>query len=205
MHGRPCRYDAAAGRWICGPIVRNGITYIRSFAYFDANGNSMRRYDPELTASTNTRNGVHGEIERDNGRARIRSAGELTVSNLLGNEESRTLDGREAGIRETELRTTEGVASTRLEFLNRTLAVVIPVRQRSDAASSVRQWPLSGQAIRAHAITVTRGDQTNTERVRETTTFNGTALVPVEIVTSHGTRHCVRNLATGTLTCERVE
>ena len=90
----------------------------------------------------------------------------------------------------------------RSEFANRTVAVVIPVVRRAQGVAPARQWPLSGQAIRGHAVTVTRNGETNTERWRETTTFNGTAIVPVEIVSSRGTRNCLRNLETGALRCD---
>jgi hypothetical protein len=56
--------------------------------------------------------------------------------------------------------------------------------------------------IREHAVTLTRSVETNTERWRETTTFNGTAIVTVEIVSARGTRSCLRNLETGIIRCE---
>jgi hypothetical protein len=198
----PCRYSEASGRWECAPVTRGGLTFVRSFGYVDENGDPMRRFDPLLTAATNTRNAVHGTIERDNASIRVRSAGELTVSGLLGQETTRTLDGREVGAREIELVTDQGIARSRVEFANHTSAVVIPVLSSTDRAAAVRRWPLSGQVVRAHAVTVTRGAETHTERWRETTTFNGTALVPVEIAGSRGTRSCIRNLATGELRCE---
>jgi hypothetical protein len=198
----PCRYNEQSGRWVCAPVTRNGLTFQRSFGYVDGDGNSMRRFDPLLTAATNTRNAVHGTIQRDNATIRVRSVGEMTVSGLLGEETTHTLDGREVGSREAELATDQGPSTSRVEFANRTIAVVIPVVSRSDRGSAVRRWPLSGQVVRAHAVTVTRGGETNTERWRETTTFNGTALVPVEIVSSRGERSCIRNLETGELRCE---
>lgn len=199
---QPCRYDEGSGRWICAPITRDGLTFLRSFAYVDGDGNAMRRFDPLLTAAANTRNAVHGMVRRDNASVSIRSAGEMTVSGLLGQETTHILDGREIGARETEVVTDQGVSSSRVEFANQTVAVVIPVPPRSDRALVARRWPLSGQAIRAHAVTLTRNGETSTERWRETTTFNGTALVPVEIVSSRGTRSCTRNLDTGELRCE---
>jgi hypothetical protein len=198
----PCRYDEGSGRWMCAPITRNGITFVRSFAYEDGEGNPMRRFDPLLTAAVDTRNAVHGTTQRDNASVRVRSAGEITVSGLLGQETTRTLDGREIGAREIEVVSDEGVSSSRVEFANQTLAVVIPVLSGTDRVRSARRWPLSGQAIRAHAVTVTRHGETTTERWRETTTFNGTPLVPVEIQSSHGTRRCTRNLETGELRCD---
>lgn len=198
----PCRYNEESGRWMCAPVTRNGLTFVRSFGYVDGEGHSMRRFDPLLTASANTRNAVHGTIERDNASIRVRSTGEMTVSGLLGEETTHILDGREVGAREIELVSDQGPSTSRVEFANRTIAVVIPVAPRTDRASSARRWPLSGQVVRAHAVTVTRGGETNTERWRETTTFNGTALVPVEIVSSRGTRSCTRNLETGELRCE---
>ena len=198
----PCRYDEGSGRWVCAPITRDGLTFLRSFAYVDGDGNPMRRFDPLLTAAANTRNAVHGTVRRDNASIRIRSAGEMTVSGLLGQETTHTLDGREVGAREIEAVTDQGAASSRVEFANQTVAVVIPVVRPTDRALAARRWPLSGQAIRAHAVTITRNGETSTERWRETTTFNGTALVPVEIVSSRGTRSCTRNLETGALRCE---
>jgi hypothetical protein len=199
---QPCRYNDTEGRWVCPPITRDGLTLHRSFAYMDGDGNPMRRFDPLLTASTNTRNAVVGALQRDNATVRIRSGGELTVSGLLGNETTYILDGREVGRRETELVSDQGTANTRLEFANQTLAVVIPVIRRAEGTASSHRWPLSGQTIRTHALTVTRNGNANSERWRETTTFNGTAIVPVEIVSARGTRSCLRNLETGALRCE---
>ena len=199
---QPCRYDDAEGRWVCPPITRDGLTFRRAFAYVDGDGDPMRRYDPLLTAATKTWNAVFGTLQRDNATVRIRSAGELTVSGLLGEETTHTLDGREVGRREAELVTDQGTASSLVEFANRTVAVVVPVLRRDDRIAANRRWPLSGQMIRAHAVSLTRGGETNTERWRETTTFNGTAIVPVEIVSSRGTRSCLRNLETGVLRCE---
>lgn len=199
---QPCRYDEAEGRWVCPPITRDGLTFRRSFAYADAAGDPMRRYDALLTAATNTRNAVFGTLQRENATVRIRSAGEMTVSGLLGEETTHILDGREVGRRETELVTDQGAVSSVVEFANRTAAVVIPVIRRDGSILPDRRWPLSGQVIRGHAVTLTRNGETNTERWRETTTFNGTAIVPVEIVSSRGTRSCLRNLETGVVRCE---
>ena len=199
---QPCRYDEAEGRWVCPPITREGLTFRRSFAYVDGDGDAMRRYDPLLTAATNTRNAVFGTLQRENATVRIRSAGEMTVSGLLGEETTHILDGGEVGRRETELVTDQGAVSSLVEFANRTVAVVIPVIRRDERTLSNRRWPLSGQVIRAHAVTLTRNGETNTERWRETTTFNGSAIVPVEIVSSRGTRSCLRNLETGIMRCE---
>jgi hypothetical protein len=198
----PCRYDETNGRWVCPPVIRDGLTFQRSFAYLDGSGNPMRRFDPLLTASANTRNAVFGTIRRDNAAVRIRSAGEMTVGGLLGEETTHILDGREAGRRETQLVSDQGTASSLLEFANQTVAVVVPVVRRTDGVTPARRWPLSGQTIRGHAVTVTRNGETHTERWRETTTFNGTAIVPVEIVSSRGTRSCSRNLETGALSCQ---
>ena len=198
---QPCRYNEGEGRWVCAPITRDGLTLQRSFAYIDADGNGMRRFDPLLTAATNTRNSVFGILRRDNASIRIRSAGEMTVSGLLGEETTAILDGREIGRRETNVATDQGEGSSLVEFSNRTVAVVIP-RVRREEASPARRWPLSGQTIRAHAVTVTRNGETNTERWRETTTFNGTAIVPVVIESSRGTKNCLRNLETGVLRCD---
>lgn len=196
----PCRYDEGSGRWMCAPVTRDGLTFVRSFGYVDGDGNAMRRFDPLLTAAANTRNAVHGVIQRDNASIRIRSAGEMTVSGLLGEETTHILDGREVGAREIERVTDEGTSSSRVEFANRTIAVVVPVVPRTDRTAP--RWPLSGQVVRAHVVTVAYAGEANTERWRETTTFNGTALVPVEIVSSRGTRSCLRNLETGELRCD---
>ena len=199
---QPCRYNDAEGRWVCPPITRDGLTLRRSFAYVDGDGDPMRRYDPLLTAATNTRNAVFGTLQRENATVHIRSAGEMTVSGLLGEETTHVLDGREVGRREIELVSDQGTASSLTEFANRTVAVVIPVVRRDERISANRRWPLSGQVVREHAVTLTRNGETTTERWRETTTFNGTAIVRVEIVSTRGTRSCLRNLETGGLRCE---
>ncbi len=199
---QPCRYDESEGRWMCPPITRDGLTLHRSFAYRDGNGDPMRRFDPLLTAATNTRNAVFGTLERDNARVQIRSAGEMTVSGLLGEETTHMLDGRELGRRESALTDGQGTATSLVEFSNRSIGVVIPLVRRDERILPLRRWPLSGQTIREHSATLTRNGETHTERWRETTTFNGTAIVPVEIVSTRGTRSCLRNLETGALRCE---
>ena len=198
----PCRYNEAEGRWVCPPVTRDGLTLLRSFAYVDGNGAPMRRFDPLLTAAANTRNAVFGTLQRENATVRIRSAGDMTVSGLLGEETTHILDGREAGRREVALVTDQGTVHSVVEFQNRTIAVVVPVVRRAEGMRPARQWPTSGQTIRGHVVATTRNGETHTERWRETTTFNGTAIVPVEIVSSRGTKSCLRNLETRTLTCE---
>jgi hypothetical protein len=175
---------------------------LRSFAYVDGNGDPMRRFDPLLTAAANTRNAVFGTLRRENATIRIRSAGAMTVSGLLGEETTHILDGREAGRRETEIVTDQGTASSVVDFQNQTIAVVVPVVRRADGVRPAQRWPISGQTIRGHAVTTTRNGEAHTERWRETTTFNGTAIVPVEIVSTRGTKSCLRNLETRALTCE---
>jgi hypothetical protein len=199
---QPCRYDEAKGRWVCPPVTRDGLTLQRSFAYLDGDGNPMRRFDRLLTAATHTRNAVFGTVQRENATVQIRSAGEMTVSGLLGEETTHIFDGREIGKRETSLVTDQGTASSVLEFANKTEAVVVPVVRRTAGVTQTRQWPLSGQIIRFHIVTTTRNGATHTERWKETTTFNGTAIVPVEIVSSRGTRSCERNLETRELRCD---
>jgi hypothetical protein len=200
---QPCRYNEQEGRWMCPPVTREGLTFLRSFAYSDADGDPMRRYDPLLTAAVNSRNAVFGTIERENATVRIRSAGELTISGLLGEETTHIFDGREVGRRETNFVTDQGTATAVLEFANKTEAVVVPVVSRAAGVAPARQWPLSGQIIRLHVVTTTRSGETRTERWKETTTFNGTAIVPVVIVSSRGTRNCERNLGTGELNCDQ--
>ncbi len=114
----PCRYSEESGRWVCAPVTREGLTFIRSFGYVDADGNPMRRFDGLLTAAATMRNAVHGTLQRDNASIRTRSAGEMTVSGLLGQETTHILDGRELGVREIERVTDEAhrarVSSSRI-------------------------------------------------------------------------------------------
>lgn len=201
LHDRPCRYDDGSGRWVCAPVKRDGLTILRSFAYADASGAAMRRFDPLLTASTNMRHAVHGVMQREKAVVKVRSAADMTVSGLAGEETTRQLDGQELGVRDVEHATEQGTARSHVEFHNRTVAVVVPVPAR-DQADRTRLWPLSGQAIRAHAVVVMHNGRSHAERWRETVTFNGTPLVPVEIVNAQGTRNCVRNLENGTTRCE---
>ena len=126
----------------------------------------------------------------------------MTVSGLLGEETTHTLNGREIGRRETAIATPQSTTTSLVEFSNRTVSVVIPLIRRDERILPLRRWPLSGQTIREHAITITGNGETRTERWRETTTFNGTAIVPVEIVSANGTRSCLRNLELGTMRCE---
>lgn len=192
--GADCPYDSATQRFICAAISKEGLTLLRSYAFFDADAHAMTAYDSLLTASANFRSTVSGVHVALAGKDTIARQRDMTVSGLAGHETSRIWNGtgsRADGGYRTDAtvtrtyHTTDGVA-----WVN--VTVQLP--------RSAHPWPVSGTVTR-HVVgtaTVVREGVTRSMSVDKTVTitFNGTELVPMTI----GDRSFTLDLATGKAT-----
>lgn len=150
-----------------GDLVRD-----RTVIFFDAEGEVMEAYDPELTAAIHTTLTMAGEIVRDHFTATLSRVRDLTVSGLEGSETTRTFDGNGEELHtSTRVSDAHGTRSYRFEATATIDAVV-----RRPVGATDAPWPLSGTITRH--ILVTRSTSGSDEaRTRERTvviTFDGT-------------------------------
>lgn len=174
-----CTYSAAAGRFTCPDVVKNGLTLSRSAAFTDANGAAMSHYNDTTTATANfqiTVTGVHPTLLGADTISRKRN---MTATGLIGHETTRTWNG-------TGTRSDGGYAQDTLKIRTyhtadtATFANVVVKLPRSQ-----NPWPLSGTVTRQISGTgsVVAGTTTRTFGINKTVTitFNGTRLVPMMV------------------------
>ena len=171
-----CTYSN--GRWSCAPVVENGITTVRSYAYYDAAGQPMKTLDNVKTASVNFQFSMNGTVSRDSTFSGVlHRTRNVTVSGLLGVETTRRWDGFGAS---ADTNTHHDAVSTRRyagKSADSLKAVVYP-QPRTPGS-----FPLSGSTIRVVSYTVTstgRGTETRSVDRRVVTTYNGTALARIQ-------------------------
>lgn len=186
-----CTY--ASGRWTCAPVIENGLTTIRSYAFFDAANQPMKFRNDITTASINFQLSVNGSVSRDTTFSGVvHRTRNVTVSGLLGVETTRRWDGFGASADTNTHRsalTTRTYAGTAVDSLK---AVVYPQPRTSTS------YPLSGTMIRVVNYLVTsRGRSTEQRSVnrRVVTTYNGTAAVQIQ----SGSVTCTLHLDTHTV------
>lgn len=191
-----CAWDDAARRIVCAPVSRNGLTYSRSFAFYDANGDVQRRRD-ETTRAMNTQVDVTGTVVHAQGSVTVDRSSSLTVSGLGRASTTHTLNGSETGVMTGTRRTDRGTIASTETFTAETRDVVIPVPR------TMGSWPLSGTTVRNATVTVTRegASESRTFTFSQVVTFNGTSRVPVTLSHNGVTRHCTLDLATRRTDC----
>ncbi len=184
-----CTYSVQLGSWACMSKLENGLTVQRFYAYLDASGKPMQKYDELLTESVNYQSKSEGSVSRDSSYlALIHRTRAVLLSGLKGRESTRqwdlagtsadTVTHRDNG----SIRRYTGVTTDSLR------KVIIPYPH---AANS---WPLSGTSIRTVNFVVTTVGKNETRSVmrRAVTTFNGTASPEIQI----GSTKCVLHLDT---------
>lgn len=197
----PCVYDAATGQFVCPDVSRGGVTLTRRYSFRDANGTAQSRFDAATTESITTETTAKGTVTRpDGGTSAIDRSGVMVTSGLAGAETSRKLNGTEGGTVKSEFTGRDGGKVTvEAAISDSTVNLVIPVPRDRSAP----HWPLSGTRIHSTRTTTTVGANSHTFSMRRKETFNGTAVVQVEITTADGTRNCTVDLAARTTTCTR--
>ncbi len=170
-----CPYDATAKRFVCVDKVRGPFTYTRSYAYLDATATAQTAYSATTTSSANFKWSLSGTITKDRWSGSVSRNRDITLSGLLGANNTVTVDGTGAAEKQrtTFLRDSAGPNGlTRNYSLESSLViakVVTPAIRMPDA------WPASGTITRNY--TVIRTDATNgttTTTRNSVVTFNGT-------------------------------
>lgn len=182
------------GRRVCTGTTDAGLTITRSFAFYDATDAIQTTFDPATTAKINFQMSLSGTVTRPHGTATITRERNMTLSGLAGAETQRTWNGTGAG---TENSTATGDRGTRtyVGATKDTTTNVVFTLPRSE-----HPFPASGTIMHRIDGTATfEGAQSGTRTItrRAVVTFNGTAIVPLQV----GERSCTLNLTTKTVTC----
>lgn len=183
------------GRRVCSGGPADGtLTQTRSFAFYDANGALQAAFDPTTTASINVQMTLNGTITRPQMSSTITRARNMTLSGLAGAETQRTWNGTGTG---TQNSTATGERGTRTYsgISDDTTTNVVFSLPRSE-----HPWPESGTIVHRMSATATfegARSETRTFARRAMVTFNGTAIVSLQV----GTRNCTLNLQTRAVTC----
>ena len=166
------------GRWTCPPVMEDGLTITRSYAFFDAAGQPMKVRSDLTTASINFQLSVNGSVSHDTTfSGAVHRTRNVTVSGLVGAETTRRWDGFGASADTNTHRsalTTRTYAGTSLDSLR---AVVYP-QPRTPGS-----YPLSGSMVRVVKYMVTstgRGTERRSVDRRVVVTYNGTATAQVQ-------------------------
>jgi hypothetical protein len=182
------------GRFDCPPRVNaNGVTVIRSLAFYDALGAQMDHFD-STTASMNVQSTENGVVVRDNGADTVSGSRNVTATGLLGHNTTRTWNGTGSG---TGGKFWSDSAATRTADVswNSTFSDIVVALPRS-----TNPYPVSGSLSRVvtGSGVVTKGDSTKTISISRTVgiTFNGTEFVPMTV----GSQNYTLDLATGKAT-----
>lgn len=187
-----CSYSESGGRWSCAPFVNaRGLTVTRSYAFFDAAGKPMQRFNAATTAKVNYQTEKHGPVGDG-----VKASGTThrttneTTSGLLGAESTRVWDGSGVSadtVTHRDSVSTRHYAGVRLDSLKGVTFVHPRV---------AGTYPLSGQTVQVSNYTVTStGKTTETRSVsrRVVTTYNGTELARMQ----SGNVTCTLHLDTG--------
>lgn len=145
-------------------------TMSRVVTFYDENGGEQDAYDPDLTASMHIVVEVSGAVEREGWSATIERVRDLTVSGLLGQEETRTWNGTGSGtISHSHHDDANGDRTYEMESSSVIADVVRAVHRFENP------WPLSGTITRTISVTITNGPNGDETRSRTVVIeFNGT-------------------------------
>ena len=184
-----CTY--ASGRYSCSATTEQGLSVTRSFAFYNANGQTVQNWDPAVVESVNFQAQIDGDFSRDLlWNASIHRTANLTVSGLISQAPQRTWNGTGTG---TESISHIGLDGIRSLSGTSTVAVTSVVMPAKDAPSQI---PLSGSITVDVQYTASLQGATGSVSKDVTrhvvVTFNGTTSPALQI----GLLHCVLHLDT---------
>ena len=187
-----CSY--ASGRYSCSATTERGLTVTRSFAFYDAQGQTVQNFDATVVESANFQATVDGTFTNAlvwNGS--VHRTADVTVSGLISHAPQRTWNGTGSGNDQIQHIGLDGVRT-----LTGTSAVTVTnvVMPGKDAAS---QNPLSGSIaidVQYTASLLGAGGSASKEvHTTVTVTFDGTNTPALQV----GSLHCLLHLDTHTV------
>ena len=189
-----CTLNASTGRFDCSPTTNNGLTLTRSFAFYNASGTLMPKFNDTTTASVNITTTETGVRPSATGADTISGSRSMTATGLVGHNTSRTWNG--TGSRTVGGYYADSAASRTYDNQENTTFTNIVVQ----LPRSSNPYPASGSITRQVSCTgnVTKGGKSKAFTTTKTViiTFNGTEFVPMTV---GGTSYTL-DLATGKAT-----
>ena len=184
-----CSY--AAGRYTCAATTEQGMTVSRSFAFYDAQGNTVQNFDPATVESVNFQAQFDGNFQRDLfWTVGVHRTQNVTVSGLISQAPQREWNGVGAGADTISHIGLDGIRSLAGNAVDTVKHVVMP---GSDAPSQV---PLSGSIVVAvdytAALDGATGSVSKNVKRKVTVTFDGTNAASLQI----GSIACLLHLDT---------
>lgn len=184
-----CSY--ASGRYTCSATTERGLTVTRSFAFYNAQGQTVQNFDPTVVESANFQATVDGTF--NSGivwNASVHRTADLTVSGLISHAPQRTWNGTGSGNDQIQHIGLDGVRTLAGTSSVTVTNVVMPGK---DAVSQV---PLSGSIAITVQYTATLqgagGSASKEVNTTVTVTFDGTNSPALQI----GSLHCLLHLDT---------
>ena len=189
--GSGCTLNPADGRFDCPPTVNaNGVTVVRSLAFFDANGAPMNHFD-STTASMDVQATLSGVVATTAGADTVNGSRDLTATGLLGHNTTRTWNGSGGGTHGAYWSDSAATRTADVSYSSTFSNIVVNLPR------SANPYPASGSISRVvtGSGVVTKGDSTRTISISRTVgiTFNGTEFVPMTV----GSQTYTLDLATG--------
>jgi len=184
-----CTY--ASGRYSCAVTTERGLNVTRSFAFYDAQGQTVQTFDPAVVESANFQATVDGTFTSGLvWNASVHRTADLTVSGLISHAPQRIWNGTGTGDDQIQHIGLDGVRTLAGTSAVTVTNVVMPGK---DATSQV---PLSGSIaidVQYTASLVGAGGSASKE-VSSTVsvTFDGTNTPALQI----GSLHCLLHLDT---------
>jgi len=184
-----CTY--ASGRYSCAATTEQGLSVSRSFAFYNAQGQTVQNWDPAVVESVNFQAQVDGHFTQGIvWTAGVHRSANVTVSGLISHAPQRTWNGTGTG---NDTLTHVGLDGIRSLAGSSEVSVVNVVMPAKDAAS---QTPLSGSiGVAVHYTASLQGATGSVSKdvTRQVTvTFNGSNSPTLQI----GLLHCVLHLDT---------
>jgi len=184
-----CTY--ASGRYTCSATTEQGLSVTRSFAFYNAQGQTVQNWDPTVVESVNFQAQMDGDFSRDLvWNASVHRTADLTVSGLISQAPQRLWNGTGNG---TESISHIGLDGIRSLSGTSSIAIVNVLMPAKDAAS---QNPISGSITVDVQYTASLQGATGAVSKDVTrhvvVTFNGTTSPALQI----GLLHCLLHLDT---------
>ena len=184
-----CTY--ASGRYSCAATTEQGLSVSRSFAFYNAQGQTVQNWDAAVVESVNFQAQVDGHFTQGIvWTAGVHRSANVTVSGLISHAPQRTWNGTGTG---NDTLTHVGLDGIRSLAGSSEVSVVNVVMPAKDAAS---QTPLSGSiSVAVHYTASLQGATGSVSKdvTRQVTvTFNGTNSPTLQI----GLLHCMLHLDT---------
>jgi hypothetical protein len=184
----------AAGRYTCSVATERGLNVTRSFAFYDAAGQSLQVFDSTKVESVNFQAQIDGSFTRDIvWTAGVHRTRNNTVSGLISMKPQRKWNGTGSGADTVSHIGLDGIRTLAGHAVDTVTNVVMPGK----AATS--QVPLSGTVVVVADYTASLQGATGTVSKQVTrrvvVTFNGTVTPTLQV----GTLTCTLHLDTHTV------